>query len=450
MRLFLVYMFLPFYLKAQVITTYVGNGVSGYSGNGGLATASCISIPMGLTIDLNGDLLVCQHMLVRKIDCTTGIITTIAGSDTATSAGHGGDGGIATNAQLVEPYAVSVDANNNLYITDYWYYEVRKVMSSTGIIDTFAGNRSTGGTGDGGLAKRATFNSVFGLCVDTFRNVIYISDEWGARVRKVDMSSMIISAFAGSGSSGYSGDGGLATAAKFSRVLGLAIDKHGNVYIGDWDNGRIRKVDAVTKIITTVVGNGIVGYSGDGGLATNAKIDKPTAICFDSCGNLYFSDENNNRVRKVDLTTGIINTIAGNGTPGFSGDGGLPTLAQLNHPTGICVDKNNNLFIADYFNHRVRKISNLTSCLTLSETFPEESDEISAFPNPANSKIEIVNNHSGESDFIITDVFGQVVLKRKLTKKQETIYIDTFPVGVYVLTLTSNDGRKKILRLIKI
>ena len=194
------------------------------------------------------------------------------------------------NGQIITTYA------GKYYIADNWYSEIRKVTIATGIIDTFAGDRTPGNTGDGGPAKKAKLDDVWGSCFDTGQHYLYISDHSNNRIRKVDMSTDTISAFAGTGVAGYSGDGGPAINAKFNGVLGICIDQSNNLYIGDWNNACIRKVDAVTGIVTTVVGNGTTGYSGDDGPAINSMINKPAALCFVKCGNLYFSDAHNQRI----------------------------------------------------------------------------------------------------------------------------------------------------------
>ena len=367
-RLLLILLFIPFCAHSQIITTVVGNGTWGYTGDSGLAINAEIEYPVGLNLDDSGNLLICQRVAVRKVDKLTGIISTIAGSDTASSAGGGGDGGFAISAFLDEPYAICTDVEGNYYIADTWYSEVRWININTGIIDTFAGNRTEATSGDGGPAKSAELDDVFSICFDTGQHYLYISTEFGHMIRRVDMLTDTIMAFAGTGVNGYSGDGGPAINATFSRVQGICFDHSGNLYIGDWDNARIRRVDVITDIVTTIAGNGISGYSGDGGLAINAMVNRPTEICFDKCDNLYFSDQNNNRVRRIDHITGVITTIAGNGVAGFVGDSSLAVNAELNNPTGVCIDSVGNLYIGDYNNQRVRKVTIFNPFINISTT----------------------------------------------------------------------------------
>jgi YVTN family beta-propeller protein len=226
-----------------------------------------------------------------------------------------------------------------------------------GEIDTIAGNGVAGFGGDNGPAVSANLNLPYGVAVDAQGNQ-YIADLLNHRVRKVSASG-IITTIAGIGSDGYSGDGGLAVNAELNQPLGVTVDGAGNLYIADAHNEVIRKIDAVSGIITTVAGNGVPGYSGDGGLATGAQLFFPFRVAVDGAGNLFIADDNN-RIRRVDAGTGIITTVAGNGTAGFSGDGGWATNAQLDGPRGVAVDAAGNLYIAEFFNSRIRKVDAAT------------------------------------------------------------------------------------------
>jgi hypothetical protein len=365
---------LPFTCFSQTITTIVGTGTVGLSGDGGDAMSATLNTPLGLNFDNNGDLLICAQVHVRKVTLATNIISRIAGSDTSLGGPTGfGNGGHATCASVVKAYQIFVDEHDNYYIADSWSSQIRKVDATTGIITAYAGS-SAGSTGDGGPATAARFNTIGCLLVDTVTDKLYVSDAFNYKVRVVDMTTGIITAFAGTGTSGYTGDGVAATSTRFSRVMGLCADRAGNIYIGDWDNARIRKVDIITGIVTTYAGSGITGYDGDGGPAISAKIAKPISMTMDTCDNMYFSDEDNQVVRRIDAGTGTITTIAGNGTVGFSGDGGLATAAQFNHPTGVKIDNAGNLYISDYFNCRVRK-------MTIIPPTPTVSITIAALPN---------------------------------------------------------------------
>ncbi len=273
-------------------------------------------------------------------------ITTIAGNGTF---GDTGDGSAATAAEFEEVWFNAIDASGNIYITDNFDHRVRKV-SPAGIITTFAGNGSAGFSGDGGMATAAQFIGAAGIAVDHAGNVFF-SDINNRRIRKVTPAGYI-STYGGNGSSGFSGDGGQATAAQLNTPYGVAVDNGGNVYVADELNFRVRKITPA-GIITTVAGSGTGGYSGDGGPAIAAQIT-PTGIAVDAAGNLFIAT--NNRIRKVN-TAGIISTVAGNGIAGFSGDSGPASTAKLNQPVGIATDGLGNLFISDQYNYRIRKVN---------------------------------------------------------------------------------------------
>ncbi|MFZ0319755.1 MAG: hypothetical protein WAL56_11565 [Candidatus Sulfotelmatobacter sp.] len=281
------------------------------------------------------------------------LISTVAGNGTY---GYSGDGGLAFNAELREPTGVALNTSGNVYIADDFNYRIRKITVSTGDISTVAGDGTAGYSGDGGAATGAELNYPLGLAVDTSGN-IYIADLINCRVRKVTVSTGIITTVAGNGKCGYSGDGGAATSAELANPSTVAVDKSGNIYIADENNNRVRKVTVSTGIITTVAGNGIAGYSGDGGPATSAEMDDPTAVAVDSSANIYITDTVNQRIRKVTVSTGIITTVAGNGTAGYSGDGGPATSAELYEPLGIATDSSNNFYIVDFDNCRICEVT---------------------------------------------------------------------------------------------
>jgi sugar lactone lactonase YvrE len=262
-------------------------------------------------------------------------VTTVAGNGTA---GYSGDGGSAASAELHQTEGVTTDSAGNLYIADWTNNVIRKVTAVTGVITTVAGNGTAGFAGDGGAATSAELKGPTGIAVDSAGN-LYIADQANNRVRKVAAATGVITTVAGNGTAGYSGDGGPATSAAMYSPTDLAFDSAGNLYISDNANNRIRKVTLTTGVITTVVGNGTAGSTGDGGSATSAELDAPAGLAFDSAGNLYIADALNNRIRKVTAATGVITTCAGNGTAGFTGDGGAATSAELHTPARVVVDK---------------------------------------------------------------------------------------------------------------
>ena len=327
------------------ISTVAGNGALSFSGDGGPATSAGLGRPIGVAIDANGVLYIADtyNQRVRKV--SAGVIGTIAGGGVA-------DGGPAAFGLTNEPYGAVKDANGNLYVVEARGHRVRKITPS-GTLSTFAGTGVPGYAGDGGQATSAQLNWPQGLVLDGSGN-LYIADTGNNRVRKVTPAG-IITTFAGTGVYGYSGDDGPATSAKLADPTAVAVNSQGNVYIADSDNNRIRMV-STSGAITTVAGNGTEGFAGDGQAATSAKISYPKAIALDNAGNLYIADANNYRVRMVSKA-GTINTVAGNGTSGNSGDNGPATSAQLNYPGGVAVDPAGNIYIADSYSNRIRLVN---------------------------------------------------------------------------------------------
>ncbi|WP_400190935.1 IPT/TIG domain-containing protein [Hymenobacter sp. B81] len=309
-----------------------------------------------------------RSFTVTVIPDYTYTISTFAG--TGGRSGFSGDGGPATSARLNYLTGVAVDGNGNVFIADNNNYRVRKVNAATGVITTVAGNGTFGFSGDGGPGASARISRPEGIAVDGSGN-LYIADFGNNCIRKVSAATGVITTVAGNGTfiSGFSGDGGPATSAQLDAPEGVAVDASGNLYIVDSNNYRIRKVSAATGIITTVAGNGTDGYGGDGGPATSARFDNPVEVAVDGSGNLYIGDNRNHRIRKVSAATGIITTVAGSGPAGpgpggFSGDGGPATSARLNYPDGMAIDGSGNIFIADQGNHRIRRVNAATGIIT--------------------------------------------------------------------------------------
>jgi sugar lactone lactonase YvrE len=333
-----------------VISTVAGNGTWGYSRDGGPATSAQLYYPYGVAVDTAGNLFIADYFnkRVRKVT-PGGVISTVAGNGTW---GFSGDGGPANSAQLSGPYGVAVDTPANMFIADSNNNRIRKVTPG-GVISTVAGNGTSGFSGDGGPANSAQLSSPYGIAVDAAGN-LFIADYGNQRIRKVTPGG-IISTVAGNGTSGFSGDGGPANSAQLYNPSGVAVDTAGNLFIADQGNNCVRKVTP-GGVISTVAGNGAWGFSGDGGPANSAQLYGPAGVAVDTAGNLFIADSGNQRIRKVTLG-GVISTVAGNGTEGFSGDGGTATSAQLHNPSGVTVDTAGNLFIGDTGNQRVRKVA---------------------------------------------------------------------------------------------
>jgi len=380
------------------ISLYAGTGLTGFSGDGGPATSAQLDAPMGLTVNGLGDLFIGEpnNARIRKVVAGTGVINTVVGGGTSTddgvlatnasqifaqnvvvdasnnlffgsvfrvrrvdgataivtTLGGGGlrDGGPALGADIFTPEDVAADAVGNIYIADS-NSRIRKV-DPAGNITTFAGTGSITASGDGGQATAAGTARPVAITVDSTGRILFIGQSTN-RVRRIDPATGIITAFAGTGVSGFSGDGGLATAAQFNSPSDLAADSAGNIYVADRGNARVRRIDAAGNI-STFAGNGIFGVAGDGGAATAAALEAGD-VALDSAGNLYISDESNSVVRKV--TAGIISTVAGNGVFATSGDGGPATSASLKGATGIALDAAGNLYISTTQGRILRKVN---------------------------------------------------------------------------------------------
>jgi hypothetical protein len=384
-------------LTPGIGTTIAGTGISGNTGDSGQATSAKIGSPF-LATDGVGNIYFADSsfQVVRRIDALTGVITKVAGTGVM---GYSGDGGSALQATFSDVQAVTVDSSGNLYIADSVACVVRKITAATGIITTVAGNGTTGHSGIGGLAVNAQLcpNS---LTVDAAGN-LYIVDQGnssgtaGDWVLKVTASTGILSVVAGTGSAGYSGDGGPATAAALKVPSGVALDSANNVYISDSHNNVLRKVNAMTGIITTIAGNGTYGFLGDGGPATSAEMEFPRAITLDSAGDIYFGDCCTYTVRKIDAATGTIRTVAGGGT---SSNDGVPATTQgYSYVNAVALDGAGNLYIGD-FDARIHKVSVATTTLTfptstaIGSLDPPDDPQTALFSNIGNAPL---NGFSG-------------------------------------------------------
>jgi len=370
------------------VTIFAGNGKAGYSGDGQQAVSAQLYWPIALALDGSGSLIVSDENngRIRKVSADgtivsitpqqitavhgvcvdkrgnvyfvlgqgqvskvapDGTISTIAG--TFNNAGYSGDGGQAAKAQLTYPADLSLDAAENLYIADWGGNRVRKV-STSGIITTIAGSSLIDFSADG-PATSVQLGSPTAIVLDSANN-IFTADPRNNVVRKISSDGTVVTV-AGNTSSGYSGDGGPSSKAQVASPGALAVDTAGNLLIADYGNSRIRRIGS-NGTITTIVGTGVSGYSGDGGQATSAQIYAPTGLAVDKAGNIYFTDNGNYRVRKV-AANGLISTIAGVGISGFSGDGGSALKASLESPHALTVDSEGNVYIVD--NCRVRRVS---------------------------------------------------------------------------------------------
>lgn len=430
--LFFVLLFLIGSVNAQIITTVAGSSSSpGFSGDGGQATNALFDEASGVAFDAAGNMYIADedNNRIRKVS-TSGIINTVAGIGTL---GYSGDGGQAILAELGMPPGLTSDSAGNLYIADEWNNRVRKV-SLSGTITTVAGTWTSGFSGDGGPAIAAELLHPTGVFLDRKGN-LYIADLSNGRIRKVDTAG-IITTFAGNGTASFSGDGGPATQAGLKNPHNGVMDQIGNMYIADVQDNRIRKVDT-NGIITTVAGNGTATYSGDGGPAISAGIKSPHGVAVDGMGNLYIAEYGSNRIRKVN-TSGLISTIAGTGIGNFSGDGGLAIAAEIYQPSSVVVGPGGDLFISDEANNRIRKIY-----LPIGIDTESQADfGIKMVPNPSSGWITIMAPvYIGR--VVITNMIGQTVFEKVISGNSLEIDASKFQSGVYIVRV--NDQNRKLI-----
>jgi trimeric autotransporter adhesin len=439
---------MPVFLYAQDINTVAGNYSlgAGYSGDGGQATAAQLHDPTCVAFDNTGDMYIAdyQNNRIRSVSHSTGIISTVAGNGVQ---GYSGDGGQASAAEFYSPSGVAFDNSGNLYIVDAENYRIREVNASTGIITTIAGDGTAGGVGDNGQATAAEINC-YGIAVDNGGDV-FIADYGNSKIRLVTHSTGIITTIAGTGTNGSGGDGGQAKAAELNYAIGVGLDAAGNIYIADYANNKIREVSKSSGIINTIAGNGTQSYSGDGGQATAAELYYPTAIAVDASSNVYICDQYNNRIREITFTSGIINTIAGNGTLGFSGDGGPATASELNHPYGLSLDASANIYISDEFNNVIREIG------SISTEVPGivNSSLFTLFPNPAKNQIIVsfTSNSAENVELTIFDLTGRElsVCNVQMTSSNYTLDVSSLPAGMYFIKIQCRNGTIETQKFIK-
>ncbi|MES2202351.1 MAG: FlgD immunoglobulin-like domain containing protein [candidate division FCPU426 bacterium] len=392
---------------AGIIHTVVGDGLLGFAGDGGLATAARLRFPHGVALDTADNLYIADtyNQVVRKVNAVDGKISTIAG--TPSIQGDSGDGLSATAATLDLPNSLAVDVAGTVYINDSGNNRIRKIATD-GVISTYAGDGTPGFGGDGGLAVNAQLDGVNHISLDSAGN-LYLADRYNQRIRKVDLASGKITTVAGTGSDVYSGDGGPALLAGLAAPEGVGVNAAGDLFIADyshirkvdagtgnisnfagWENGalaveasvnspsgtffdedenayivdtynhRIRKVEHATGLISTYAGNGMPGDLGDGGPATDANFSYPSAAIRDADGNVFVADTLNHKVRRIDGVSGVIETYAGNGTPGSFGDGASALSANLDAPSGLALDLLGNLYIACTNSHSIRKVDKVS------------------------------------------------------------------------------------------
>ena len=431
-HLTLLVFLLPFVLHAQIITTFAGGGSS--APNSVPSLTANIPGATGGVFDSHGNYYFVGYSTsnrVYKID-TSGIITYFAGTG---SAGYNGDGGNADTSMLKQPYSVTVDTLDNVYIADAGNNRIRKVDAFTNLISTVAGNGINGFSGDSGLAVNATLNFPGNVCFDKHGN-LYIADGNNFRIRIVNTLG-IINTYAGNGTLGTMGDGGAATLAQVC-AFGLCVDDSDNLFFSAASVGqcRIGKINNLTHIVSTIAGTdtGYV-YNADDIPAVSANIT-PTTIRFDNIFQyIYVTDYFNNRIRRIDVD-GIIHTVVGNGIEGFSGDNGYAPDAELYYPSGLTFDTCGNLYFGDQFNDRIRKVAFNPACWPEAVETPTKSSTVNLYPNPSYSTITIASPLPIDS-VTITNTLGQQVYTHTFSTTKSEIDISHLPQGIYIVRINN-------------
>lgn len=342
------------------ITTLAGGTT--YTGDGLLAAGARLGNPSGLAVSPNGDVYIVDegHHRIRRISAVGGTINTVAGLGIPADSGSGIP---AVLAALAHPAAAAFDPEGNLVFADRNNHRLRRLEIATGLLETLMGDGNPGSTGDGGPAVSARLNGPAGVAVGP-DGTIWISDQGNHRIRRIDPVDGTASTAAGTGSPGSAGDGGPGSAAQFNSPAGLRHGPDGAIHIADRDNHRVRRIDPATGLVTTVAGSGVAGFSGDGGPALTAALSGPEDVAFDSDGRLLIADAGNHRVRRVDPVDGRISTVAGSGAAGLAGDGGPATAANLNGPSALAVAGDGVWYVADSLNRRIRQVDAVSGNIT--------------------------------------------------------------------------------------
>jgi len=414
--------------------------VTGAHAQGTITTvATGFSQPYGVATDVSGNIYVADRgdNSIRMVSAATGTTSLISGG-TAFDPAHfmSSMGGLAIDGILTEPDAIFVDHSGNIFFTDWYNDAAIKIDAATSHIANICGHEDQGCDGDGGLARLATMEIPGGIWVDNSGNV-YIADYGNNRIRKVDAATSIVNTIAG-GVWGPAVSGVPAVSAAFGQINGVCVDNYGNVYIADAGNHCIRKIDHA-GLVRTIAGSGVAGNSGDGGAALSAKLNNPGCLFINAAGDLFICDDANNNVRVVNVNTGIINTVAGTGAMGYTGDGGLPASAALNQPKGVWQDAAGAIYIADQGNAVIRKITGSAYKTTGTNTLTENN--VSIFPNPSTGTFTVQSNTIPDNGTIeVYNVVGQQVYTTTIDQQQTVVSLNQ-PAGVYNVVINTNGGR---------
>jgi sugar lactone lactonase YvrE len=428
-------------IKSFSATVLMAAAMTGAHAQGTISTvATGFSQPYGVATDVSGNMYIADRgdNSIRMVSATTGATTLISGGTPFDPTDFMPTmGGLAIDGILTEPDAIFVDHSGNIFFTDWWNDAAVLIDAATSHITNICGHEDQGCSGDGGLGRLATMEIPGGIWVDNSGNV-YIADYGNNRIRKIDATTAIVNTIAG-GIWGPVNNGALAASAAFGQINGVCVDNYGNVYISDAGNHCIRRLDNSGHIRTIAGTAGVAGNSGDGGPALNATINNPGCLFINAAGNLFIVDDANNNVRVVNVYTGIIHTLAGTGTMGYTGDGGSPVAATLNTPEGVWQDAAGAIYIADQGNAVIRKIVGSGYRTTGVNTLTENN--VNIFPNPSTGTFTVQMNTTPDNATIeVFNVVGQQVYSSALDQQQTTISLNQ-PAGVYNVVIKTNGGR---------
>lgn len=342
-------------LQGAEIRTIAGTGKPGYAGDGGPAVDAELNNPYGMSIGPDGALYICEvdNHVVRRLDLKTHTLSTVAGNG---QKGNSGDGGPAAAAEFNQPYEIRFDHGGNMYVTDMPSHVVRRVDAKTKIISTLAGTGEPGFSGDGGPANQAQLRQPHSIAIDPAGEHLYIADIGNHRIRRVDLKTGRIDTFAGTGERKPTPDGAPLEGTPLNGPRAMAFDAHGDMYLVLREGNAVYRIDMKGKIIHHIAGTGANGYTGDGGPAVQAQLSGPKGIAIAPDGGVWIDDTESHTVRRIDPATGVIETRAGNGTRGAGPDGD-PRKCQLARPHGIFIASNGLIYIADSENHRIRLLT---------------------------------------------------------------------------------------------
>jgi sugar lactone lactonase YvrE len=431
-------------LAQGIITTIAGNGITQYIGDGAPATNFSLGGPAGICLDKKGNIYIANLYTARISKLAHDTLSTIV--DTSGESGYTGNGGRADTATITNPNSICMDTAGNLYITDLFYHVVRKV-SVSGIITTICGAGSSGFSGDGGPGLLATMDRPHGVCTDRVGN-LYIADYGNHRIRKMNFRTGTITTVAGTGVNGFSGENGAAASMDLSFPNSICSDAGGNIYFSEYGNNRVRRIDAATGQLNTVAGNGSHAFAGDGDLAINASLNQPNSVFIDNKGYLYIADNGNNVVRVV-TPLGIILTVAGNGIYDYTGDGGLAHNASFKGLTSVCVDNTGNIYIADGDVSVVRKVTPISYANV--GVAQVSSSALNIYPNPSSEgkfTIRLASEQTGAGITVFNNI-GRCIYTNVFSGKQAEINLAGKAPGSYYVQVSSSKGiatRKVVVR----